>query len=386
MGKSFYRIRNPKKVYFVPDMRIRSYAYGQQVHDEAVSWVEAFTREWNRPRHNFLLLESGSPGNIPARFDGGELIFPRNAADAKKPIAADSVLCPLWLEDLRLEMGKNGTLRVNDRDTGFSLGVELKAWGCDVLWSSGKKPEYYLFVIGRQDDGNGFSLSAYGIERGREFSLRLITRVPLPPSLHEKSHLYCFGNHIFLIHNARLNYYHFRPEEHVLDEVAIESDMPNEDKDCCRQVSSPVVLDSGGSVYWQAGNNVHSFPIGYPRRITTICGGSQYTIDSIQCFQETLFVYRYNRQSGESSCAAYEEENGLLRERTFNRNTVKNVIYHEKGGTLFYIKIPSGASKAYLATYRDQTETIRSEFALDGETKLFCANGSVYVGCNYVGS
>jgi hypothetical protein len=64
---------------------------------------------------------------------------------------------------------------------------------------------------------------------------------------------------------------------------------------------------------------------------------------------------------------------------------VKNVIYCENGGALFYIKIPNESSVAYAAMYKDRTETILSDFVIGGETRLFCTGGNVFVGCDYAG-
>jgi hypothetical protein len=386
MIKSFHKKKNPEKVFFTSDMNIRSYAYGQQVRDEAVTWIQRFSREWNLPRQNFLLLESGGLGNIPAKLDSGEFISLARASGFQTLVTAPKDLRSLWFEDMLMSVGKHGKLTVNGKDTGFSLGTELKAWGCDVLWDRFLHPQYYLFSVGKPNGEDDCALTVYRIDKKNGFALVPMLREKLPTLLNARSNLYCFGKHIFLIHNGKLDYFHFRPEAKALDRVAIETDEPNDGKTCCSQVYAPVVLDNQGYVYWQAGNNVYSFPIGYPRRITTITGGERYAIGGIQCYKESLFVYRCDLYNREYSCVRYERgKDGTLCGYTFNRDTVKNVIYCENGGALFYIKIPNESSVAYAAMYKDRTETILSDFVIGGETRLFCTGGNVFVGCDYAG-
>lgn len=386
--KTFSKKKHPNRVYFTPDMKIRSYAYGKEVHETTVKWVERFSREWNRPGQNFLLLESGSLGNIPAKFNAGESIHLDQPNDKEMITfsAQPKILHRLWFDNMLMEVDRSGKLKVNGCDTGFSPGIELKAWGCDILWDTRGNPTYYLFVVGKQSGSSDCSLHAYLMKKGEKPTFDWVTSKKLPSTLYARSNLYCFGNHIFLIHNAQLEYFHFRPEACALDEVAIATDESNQEKECCRQVVAPVILDSSGYVYWQAGNNVHSFPMGYPRRITTVCADEQYEIKRIQCYKDSLFIYRYNRYNQKYTCMRYDRaEDGELYGRDFNNDAAKNVIYHENNGALYYVKIPNNSFKAYIAMRKDQTETILSYFVIDDKTQVFCAGGSLYIGCDYVG-
>ena len=149
MIKAFYKRRSPKKVFFVKDMKIRSYAYGIGVHLDFLSWRKEYLEKWNRRTSTFLLNERGDIGANTAKIDTvGEfrVVEPKNQrVILRKP----NTITPLWFEGMYLETNKDGDFFVNGNKMDTVLGTELKAWGVTAIWS-GKIPEYTLFVVGKK--------------------------------------------------------------------------------------------------------------------------------------------------------------------------------------------------------------------------------------------
>ena len=194
-----------KKVFFTKDMKIRSYAYGTEVYLDFLSWRKHFLERWNKPNSSFLLNERGDIGANTAKIDiVGEfrVTEPKNQ---RVIIRKPHTLSPLWFEGMYLETNKEGDLFVNEQKTDIVLGTELKAWGVSVVWH-GNIPSYMLFVIGKNKSGE-VALRGYPIDVKTGISPKSTVSKELKATVGSKSHLYCFGKHIFLIHDSNLHYY-----------------------------------------------------------------------------------------------------------------------------------------------------------------------------------
>lgn len=384
MIKSFYKRRLPKKVFFVKDMKIRSYAYGKDVYLEFLEWRKHYLERWNRQNSTFLLNERGDIGSNSAKIDTvGEfrVVEPKGQrVIARKP----GVLSPLWFEGMYLETNKDGDLYVNDKKTDIVLGSEIKAWGATAVWF-GKIPSFTLFVVGKNKKGD-VELRGYPIDQKTGLSPEASVSVGIPSTLN-KSHLYCFGRHIFLIHDSRLHYYYYNTDLSRLEEVAIKTDEPNEGKPFLANVKNPIVCDANGFVHWQSGNSVYSFPIGFPRRLNEIELGDRNELTGIQCFKHGLFIYRKNKITREFSCLQYNlSVNGAVDGKVFNHGAKYNMFYADKNGLLYYVKVPFASRRAYVTKYNAGNETVVSEIDISGSDQMFAINGNLYLGCNYIGA
>ena len=384
MIKAFYKRRPPQKVFFVKDMNIRSYAYGMDVHREFLSWRKKYLERWNKRTSTFLLNERGDIGANSAKIDNvGEfrVVEPKNQ---KVILRKPNAISPLWFEGLYLETNKDGDFYVNGTKKDTVLGSEIKAWGATALWK-GNSPEYTLFVVGKNKSGD-VELRGYPIDLKLGGVSNSSVSVKIKSSLGQKSYLYCFGKHIFLIHDSRLHYYYYNTELSALEEVAIKTDAPNEEKDFLENVKNPIVCDANGFVHWQVDNSVYSFPIGFPRRLNTIDLGERNEAVGIQCFKDGLFIYRKNKITREFSCLQYKFSlSGAVDGTVFNHGAKYNMFYAEKNGLLYYVKVPFASRRAYVTKINAGNETVISEIDISRSDEMFCVNGNLYIACNYIG-
>ena len=384
MIKTFYRKQSQERTFFRAEMKIRSMAYGKGIHDELSKWLEQTTTAWNDPKEPFLLSEEGHFSGNPVCRCRTEFMKPGQSENAVLLKRRSKARQRLWFNRYLYEIGKEGELILNQTNTGVFLGSELKAWGATVLWEE-KKPAFYLLVIGKPVGESDSRLSVYALQENGIPKRDPVAGVPMSNTLEAKSHLCCFGRHVFTVHDNRLDYFYFCPEQSGLENVAIESDTPNHEKECCQNVTSAVVADRNGRVYWQSGNRVYSFPVGFPRRIAYVDGGQQYTHLRIHTHQDSLFLYRVNRLNRDYECmectfteSARGEEG--IECRLFNRGSVRNVFYYEQNQETFYIKLQPNAYKASLICRRDGAEQLRSSFVTEGIEEIFCDDGFLYVG------
>lgn len=383
MIKSFYKKREPQKIFFVKDFKTRSYAYGKSVHDLFLDWRKHHLMRWNNSKVNFLLCEDGDIGGNSAKVDVvGEVRVtePKNQRIIKKTAG---MLTPLVFEGMILSVNRDGEMLINDKVCDIFLGTELKAWGVSDIWIN-NLPSYTLFVVGKNKDGQS-GLYGYAFDNNNRPTNEIKVSVPVKTTLSRKSKLFCFGRHVFLIHEAQLQYYYYNIEKGRLEEVAIGEDEKNEGKECCKGVVGTVVCDSNGYVHWQAGNRVYSFKIGYPSAVNCINLGDTMEISGVQCFKDMLFVYRKNKISNEYSCVKYvEAQNGSLAGQVFNVGAKYNLFYADKSGVLFYLKIARASRRGTVAKHNMSEESVISQVDLAGAEEVFCINGNIYLDCNYL--
>ncbi len=385
MIKSFYKRRPVRKVFFVRDMKIRSYAYGNEVHSEFLEWRKNYLERWNRRNSEFLLSERGDIGANAAKIDSVaefRVVEPQNQ---RVILRKQGKISPLWFEGMFLETNKDGDLYINDQKSDIVLGTELKAWGATAVWH-GKIPSFTLFVVGKNKSGE-VELRGYPIDPKTGIASEPSVAVGISATLNTKSHLYCFGKHIFLIHESKLHYYYYNTDLSRLEEVAIKTDEPNDGKAFLSNVRNPIVCDSNGFVHWQSENSVYSFPIGFPRRLNEIDLGERNELSGIQCFKDSLFIYRKNKITREFSCLQYNFYcDGAVDGKVFNHGAKYNMFYAEKNGLLYYVKVPFASRRAYVTKNNAGNESVVSEIDISRSDEMFSINGNLYLGCNYIGA
>ena len=387
MIKTFYKKKPENKVFFSRDVKIRSYAYGEEIHKEFVEWRKRFLTRWNSPKKNFWILENGSIDGNYAKIDRvGELRVVEPGRNQRCIVKRQGKLSPLWFDGYFLEVNDDGDLIVNGNVTETVLGSELKAWGISMTFEK-NIAIYTLFVFGRNDHGEG-ELAAYDIDTIEGFTLKPVCSMHLESTLNKKSYLYCFGAHIFIVNESKLGYYYFNRALMQLEEVAIDTDERNAGKEILSGVAGAPVCDSDGFVYWRAGiGKVYYFPIGYPKRLGCIDLGESYEIIGIQTFRADLYVYRRSKITREFSCMRYRVVNGDSgTPEMFNKGSRYNLFYAEKNNQLHYVKIPPLSRIGYSARMDGKNEALISEIDISGVEQMFCVDGDLYLNCSYVGA
>lgn len=94
MLKTFYKKKQPVKIFFDEKLATRSVAYGNAVAEELIAWRVDFEEKW--ASRNFLLCKQGDMGGN--RVCGGDLTSGLKKCNAQVK-RVNSVLCPLWIED-----------------------------------------------------------------------------------------------------------------------------------------------------------------------------------------------------------------------------------------------------------------------------------------------
>ena len=384
MIKTFYKSRPPKKVFFNREIKLRSFAYGKEVHNEFLEWRKSFYARWNKLNSNFLLLERGEIGANPVKVGTSDRIMVAKPKNQREVNRKSGSLAPLWVEDMYLEATRDGDLFINDEKSEIVLGSELKAWGVTAVWES-TLPTYTMFIVGKDKHGE-VALRAYPFDIKSGPIMQEKASVKLNATINKRSYLYCFGKHIFLVHESTLYYYYYNTDLGRLEEVAIKTDEPNKDKDFCNNVTGALVCDGAGGIHWQSGNSVFSFTIGYPGRLNCIELGDRHELCGIQCFGEDLYVYRKNKISKEYSCLQYTKIRGEYEGKVFNHGAKSNLFYMEKGGFLYYLKIPALSRRASVIRNSAGNESVLSDIEMSASQDMFCVNGNLYLDCKYVGS
>ena len=386
MVKTFYKYRQPKKIFFTRDVKIRSYACGYDVLEEFKTWRKKYIDRWNSPKRNFWVTENGSIDGNYAKIDRvGELRVAELRENQKCIVKKPDKICPLWFEGCYLEVNGDGDILLNGKVTDFNLGPELKAWGVSPLFDR-NAVSYVLFIFRNNEQGLG-ELKAFSMDLSNGLKIELKCSVTLAATLRKTSNLYCFGKHIFLVSDSCLHYYYFNREFSRFEEVAIETDEPNEGKEFCQNISGAPVCDSHGHVFWRSGNHIYFFPIGFSKRLGCIDFGDSNTIKGIQTFRDDLFIYSKSKITKEYTCFRYRAGEGETEEPVvFNKGSRYNLIYAERHGLLHYVKIPEDTHNGCVASMSAGTESITSYVDLSGVRQMFCIDGDLYLNCTYVGA
>ena len=385
MIKTFYKKKPPKKVFFFKGINVKSYAYGADIHGEFVAWRKRFLAKWNSTKDTFWVLENGSIDGNNAKIDRvGELRVLEPGKNLRCLVKKYGELTPLWFDGHCLEVGSYGELIVDGNETEIDLGNIIKGWGLATCWQ-GTQIKYTLFVVGNDDKGSS-ALSAYSldIDVNKGITVSFACSVGVDTTLNKKSHIYCFGSHIFLVNDSKLNYYYYNTARTMLEEVAIGSDQPNAEKDYCANIRGQLVCDADGYVYWCSGNQVCFIRIGYPRRLGMIDLGESTEVLCLQTFRDRLFVYNRSNITRDYNCTAYVVQPTGIKTELFNHDVRYNLFYAEKNGLLYYVKIPPASTIASVARMNSGHENVITEINTEGANQMFCVNGDLYLNCSYV--
>ena len=278
MNKSFYKLKNPPKMFFDRSVVHRTYAYGEGVRGALIAW-----------QRHFADLRAINPDKCILSAQRG--IY---RADTPAP-ESDSVLPHLYFDSLRLTVGADGFVHVNGGKGGTYLGTDLKAWAILTLSEPLQKCSYLCVIAGREGDG-AQALSLYPLtRRGPEPTATM--RVELEQSHFAASHLVCFGRHVFLVHNGKMNYLYFNAEHSVIEEVPIGADAPNAKAAHCRHVQPVIVTDTHGSFYWIANETVYSVQCGHPRALITLPAPVYEQTLEIAGGENAVYVKRRNKNT-----------------------------------------------------------------------------------------
>lgn len=384
MIKKFYKKRPTEKIFFMPGIKMKTYAIGEKVHKDFIEWRNEYIKRWNSPKSSFYLLEGGSiDGNFAKINKIGEFSVADLNRSQRGISRSDVGITPLWLDDFYFEVGEYGEFIVNGTETETILINDVKAWGIDITNPKDTKG-CTLFVFGNNDSGQS-ELRAYKMSIGREVSLSLVTSVSFDATNSRKAHIFCMNSHIFLINELKLHYFYYNSSLSRLEEVAIDKDEPNADKPFCMNVDSSMVCDADGCVFWASSGAVYFFPIGYPRKLRSIELGENYQVRGIQTFRNRLYLYFNSKITGEYACASYIIENGEIRDSSiFNRDVRYNLFYAEKNENLHYLKISPFGKEAFVSKTSSSGEVVGKEINLGGVDQYFCVNGDLYQGYSYV--
>lgn len=293
MIKVFCKKTPPKKVFFDKKMQVRSLAYGQKVLRDVVEWENYFLERKRAYKGAFVLFAQND-------------IFGCGFAEREVKAKIDeeiSVLPPLEYEGLRFTVKKDGYVYVNEKKSVLHLGAELKSW---AIFSVPTKAgvETALFVVNKPHEEGGEQLSVYEMNKyGVENKMRCF--VPLEYSPEPSSGLVIFGQHVFLVHNSKLDYFHFLPECNELERVAIGGDGDNAEAAWCQYVNPTLVINGRGGVFWQADKEVYGFTIGYPRRLVKMPCKSSDTIVHLRAGTKSVYIYTRDKNLGTYACVRY---------------------------------------------------------------------------------
>lgn len=371
MLKTFYKKKQPVKIFFDEKLATRSVAYGNAVAEELIAWRVDFEEKW--ASRNFLLCKQGDMGGN--RVCGGDLTsgLKKYNAQVKR---VNSVLCPLWIEDFFLEARADGLAYVNGERAG-ELGTELKGWAVAAI-----KNAYYLLVIGKPYGGGQAGLYAYPFSDGR--LSKAIAHKNLEATLEASSTLICMGRHAFCVHNGIFAYFHFLPECGEFETVALGGD-ENRTAIWRKSVNPQIICDGRGRVFWVADGTAYWFPVGYPRYVYKIEGGRGCTVANIQYYGGSLWLYERDRQ-GRTACYRLEEcAQGVFEKKLFNTGVLCNAFCNVRGNTLSYVKITDGGRpRAVQSSHNGTAERIVAEYPLKS-ANVFVSGGILAENALYIG-
>ena len=365
MIKTFYKKERVVKNFFDKNMKICSTAYGSEVAREFAEWRKYFNERWNNGSEDFLLsAQGGIDGNIArAAYPVSGI---KECLSGVTQKTSSSVLPPLSIDGLFLEVGKDGFITVNSSVSSVNVGVEQKAWAIASV-PSGNGVKNVLFVIAKLLGSSEQSLSAYGITpRGVEKGI--LASVKMENTLDAYSHIICMGRHVFAVHKSRLNYFYYIPDKNELERVDLSGTV--------EFVHKQIVADEGGRVYWISDNDVYGITIGFPSNHIHIECEEGKRIYSIQCTGENLLVYTADKRN---ACACLEYSGmfyGGMQKRIFSTEAESNIILGKRVAALQYIKIKreTRGIKAELVLNDGNSERVLSSHTLSNE-KVFYIDG-----------
>ena len=292
MNKTFYKREPQRKTFFSKDMEIRSFAYGEDVEREFVAWEKNFVNRSGGGGRYLISSEKSILGRIPS------FISPKDTTTGEG-------LPTLIVDGVKFNATRDGILTVDSKRSDAHLGTELKAWAVMSLAGDGVIKNF-LFVIGKPHGSSAMALSMYEIDRYMNVSFAKKS-IEISQTYDLNSYINCLGQHIFVVHNSKLDYIYYNIKRDELETVAIGRDGKNEDYTPCSFVDKSVVADMAGRVFWISQGNIYGIRIGYPRDIMRIDTPTMETVIGMRCDRESLFVFRKDKNSARISAYRYSD-------------------------------------------------------------------------------
>ena len=290
MNKTFYKREPQKKTFFSRDMEVRSFAYGEGVFEAFVSWEKNFVNRSGGGARYLVSCEKSILGRIPSFISDKDAV----RGDALPTLVVDGV---------KFNATRDGILTVDSKRADVHLGTELKAWAVMSLAGDGVIKNF-LFVIGKPHGSSIMALSMYEIDRYMNVGFAKKS-IEIAQTYDLNSYINCLGQHIFVVHNSKLDYIYYNVKKDELETVAIGRDGKNEDYPPCCFVDKSVIADMAGRVFWLSQGNVYGIRIGYPRDIMRMDTPAMETIIGIRCDREYLYIFRKDKNSGRISAYRY---------------------------------------------------------------------------------
>ena len=295
MNKGFFKRKATPKVFFDKNMAVRSCAYGAAVAENFAMWQRTYANSTRGVVGDPPVL-SAQP-NLFGSADGAK-------APPYRP-TAQSLLPPLYFDAMHFTVREDGWVLVNGNRSALCLGAELKGWG--ILTFSEQETSYSsLCAVGKPVGCSELRLSLYALSR-RGPAAEADMWVTLEHTLSPESPVLCLGRHIFVVHDAKLNYYYCNKEENDLETVAIGRDAPNDDAPWCRHVTPYLVINGRGCVFWMAGEDIYGFAVGYPKRLFSVPARTHERTVGLACDREALLVYRQSKTTSKITCYRYAD-------------------------------------------------------------------------------
>lgn len=253
MIKAFYKRTKPIKTFFSKNVRIRSTAYGEGVHEEFLQWLGFFAKSLQSFGTGFRL-------SVEKRPEGAPLAAQSAAVGGELP-----VLC---LSGNTYTLSTSGQVLINGNPSPLNVGTEIKAWAI----AANPHPDGQqntLFVIGKPHNTAQMMLAGYPIKSGiPQATPRLLHELPI--TLQASSYLVCLGKHILAVHDSCLHYFHYLPDTGELERVAIGADTTPAAKPWGRHLYPLVVATQSGEIYWRTERHIYGFTVGYPGKLITV--------------------------------------------------------------------------------------------------------------------
>lgn len=291
--KVFYKREAPMKRFFARDVKVRSFAHGEDVSKEFLDWREYFLKSVATYKDKFRPFSQ--------KHFYGE---PLGGLDKGSPVRG--------VNGERYELLADGVVALGGKRTGLQVGTETKAWSL-VSIPRREGQVTAVAVIGKPMGSAQMQLAVYKSTGGR-LDAEPYCSVPLEFTLDAESYLITLGRHFFLVHNFTLDYYYFNYEAGELERVAIGEDEENQTLEWCKFVAPRVVANDGGYVFWNTEDCVYGFPIGYPNHLVKFPCPMTEKISNILCEGERLTVFRQDKNSSKISAYRYGQSGAYFKE------------------------------------------------------------------------
>ena len=287
MIKGFYKKTKVNNYFFSKSMKVRSAAVGKEVQKKFLDWKKDFLHKKSALRNRFVLSLQDD-------------ILGRQTEE----LSANSFLPPLCASGVLLTITNGGHVSVNGDMLKESVGTELKGWALMPL-TENAQTEWYLCVVGKPENENVIKLTIFLMSDDKR-SLVKKHSVELKASLDISSYVTCFDRHVLIVHNGVLDYYYYDTRFEQLQRVAVGCDGNNEDFEWCSSVRKKIVCCES-RLFWQSGNDIYSFSIGYPLKLSKITCGQREIVEDIFGSQDGLLVMKKDKNIKNVTCIKYTE-------------------------------------------------------------------------------